>query len=223
MRLLKNTSTLAVNLAPLSPLYYEVKPKYHVLADAGFFAPGNESVDKLWTMLAQVDWSMTLFVPARCAKRVPAAVRASKFVKVQPFNNVGVEGFSWFTRLAFSRGWGMPRPRNVLVPSIMNAIWLGYKEIYVAGADHSWMQTIAVDGDNRVISVQPHFYKDDDKEQKRVDTLYAGYRLHDIVYSFYVAFKSYHDIEAFARYKGVDVYNCTPGSFIDAFRRRDPE
>ena len=48
---------------------------------------------------------------------------------------------------------------------------------------------------------------------------YEGYRLHDIVYSFYVAFRAYHDIRAFADRRGVDIVNITPASYIDAFPR----
>jgi hypothetical protein len=108
----------------------------------------------------------------------------------------------------------------VLIPAIMAGIWLGYKEISIVGADHSWMQSIWVDDNNNVVSVQPHFYKDDEKEQKRVDSEYKGYRLHQIINSFYVAFKSYHNIERFARSRGVKIYNATQGSYIDAFERR---
>lgn len=115
----------------------------------------------------------------------------------------------------------MPRPRNVLIPSIMIGIWLGYKEIYVVGADHTWSKTLEVDANNTVISVQPHFYEDNKAEAARVASVYADVKLHEIMYSFHVAFKAYHQIEDFARKMGVNIYNATPGSFIDAFRRRD--
>lgn len=114
----------------------------------------------------------------------------------------------------------MPRPRNVLIVSIVAGMWLGYKEMYIIGADHSWMQTIAVDEQNRVISVQPHFYKDSASEQKRVNAVYSNLHLHDIINSFYIAFRSYHRILAWANKRGVAIYNSTPDSFIDAFPRR---
>ena len=76
-----------------------------------------------------------------------------------------------------------------------------------------------VDDDNNVVSIQPHFYKEDDREVKRVNTEYMHYPLHSIMYSFYVAFKSYFTIARYARHIGTDIYNVTPGSFIDAFPR----
>ena len=115
----------------------------------------------------------------------------------------------------------MPRPRNVLIPSIMLAIRSGYKRIGIAGADHSWSRSLSVTEDNEVVSVQPHFYAEDSREEDRVRHEYRGIRLHSIMESFAVAFRSYHVIADYARSKGVEIWNLTPGSFIDAFPRQD--
>ena len=211
----------SVNFAPLSEMFFKIKPKYHFMADPLFFsqeAPFN--VKQLFEALARVDWDLTLFVPCRFAGKLPEGVRANMKIKVQKFNFVGAEGFGWMEKLLYNHKLAMPRPRNVLIPALMGGIWLGYKEIYIVGADHSWMRTISVDDDNNVISIQPHFYKEDEREQKRVDTAYKNYRLHQIVHSFYVAFRSYHVLERYAQKKGVEIYNSTPGSYIDAFKRR---
>ena len=96
---------------------------------------------------------------------------------------------------------------------------MGYKEILIFGADHSWMKTLSVTDGNEVVSIQPHFYKDGEDEQNRVRHEYRNYRLHQIVESFAIAFKSYHDIAQYAASRCIKVYNATPGSFIDAFPR----
>ena len=72
-----------------------------------------------------------------------------------------------------------------------------------------------------MVSVQPHFYKDNEAEHERVKSVYRDIRLHEIIYSFYVAFKAYFAVERFARRCGAVIYNSTPGSFIDAFPRRE--
>ena len=211
---------LSVNFAPLSDVFFEICPKYHVLADPLFFREcESENVRKLYERLRSVDWPMTLFVPVKCAKTVSRLLEGNSFITVNTFNFVGVEGYAWLERVAYNRRRGMPRPRNVLVPALMCGMWLGYKKIYIVGADHSWMQTISVDDANNVISVQPHFYKDDKGEQQRVDTAYRNYRLHDIVESFAIAFRSYHNVQRYAVSRGVEITNSTPCSFIDAFPR----
>ncbi len=101
----------------------------------------------------------------------------------------------------------------------MIALREGYRDIYIVGADHTWSRDLWVDDKNRVISVQKHFYKDNEKEFERVAQEYAGYHLHDIMNSLTIAFRSYHQIKAYADKIEAKITNCTPGSFIDAFPR----
>lgn len=211
---------MAVNFAANAPVFTELRPKYYILADPFFFSGKDaENLVRLRRGLSQVDWQMTLLVPVKMSKKAEVLVAGNKNITVVTFNAVGVEGFSRFRNLVYGSRMGMPRPRNVLIPAIMCGIWLGYSKIYVAGADHSWMQSIYVDDNNHVVSVQPHFYSDSEQERARVYAEYEGYRLHDIVYSFYVAFRAYHDIRAFADRCGVEIVNITPASYIDAFPR----
>lgn len=217
---LQSSPSLAVNFAANAEEFQMLAPRYYVLADPHFFnGVDDPNVKRLHENInCKVNWKMTLFVPSNF-KNATAWLN-NRNVDVEYFNPVGTEGFKWLTDMAYRTGRGMPRPRNVMIPAIMIAILLGYKEIYLAGADHSWMKTISVDEQNRVISVQPHFYKDNDAERERVTTTYMNYRLHDIVNSFYVAFKAYHEIAAYATTHGIHIYNSTPESFIDAFERR---
>ncbi len=219
---LASMPTMAVNFAAIAPEFTRLRPGYYIMVDPLFFAPSDQpNMVRLRRALADVDWDMTLIVPRGKAAKLDPAITANPHIHPVSINAVGLEGWQWLTHWAYSHRLGMPRPRNVLIPAIMAAAWLGYDTIYVAGADHSWMRTIAVDDHNNVISVQPHFYKDDASEQKRVDTTYRGYRLHDIVHSFYVAFRSYHLLQAWARRRHIDIFNVTPGSYIDAFDRKN--
>lgn len=219
---LRNAVTMAVNFAAPTEAFAQVKPRYYILADPHFFSgpEGDPNLKQLYDALGSVSWPMTLIVPVKFASRLPQAVTDNRYISVATINAIGVEGWKWLTRATYSSGRGMPRPRNVLIAAIMAGIQMGFRRIYITGADHSWMQTISVNDDNEVVSVQPHFYKDNDKELKRINTAYLHYPLHQIVHSFYVAFKAYHDIRAYADSRGIEIYNSTPGSFIDAFDRR---
>lgn len=211
--------TLAVNFAANAPQFTQLRPRYYVLADPHFFvATDDVNVKKLMANMSSIDWKMTLFVPFEAKKRGFAINNEN--IKVEYFNFIAVEGFEWIENWAYASGRGMPRPRNVLIPSIMTAMKLGYGNIYVTGADHSWTKTLSVNERNEVVSIQPHFYKEDEQEQKRIKVDYLKYPLHQIIYSFYVAFKAYHKIQHYALHRGVKVYNSTPESFIDAFPRK---
>jgi len=215
---LRRHKLMAVNFAANAPEFAELRPDYYIMADPVFFSDlDNENVKRLWAAVSAVrEWDMLLLVPRKA--RIPVALPEN--VRVGRFNAVGVEGFGWLERWAYRNGLGMPRPRNVLIPAIMMGMALGYERLYITGADHSWSRTLEVTEDNVVVSVQPHFYEDNAAEHARVASVYKDVCLHEIMYSFYVAFKSYYAIRRYAGRMGVKVYNSTPGSFIDAFERR---
>lgn len=218
---LGRTTTMCVNFMANAPEFSLIRPDYYVLADPHFFTGlSHENVKTLWDRISRADWPMTLFVPVTRQRRAAELLGKDSAVKLATFNFVGIDAFAWLEKIAFSSGWAMPRPRNVLIPALMIAIRAGFTDIYIAGADHSWLETIRVDDDNHVVSVQPHFYNDSDAEKKRSVTEYKGYHLHDILKSFYIAFNSYHQIARFARSRGVNIYNSTEGSYIDAFPRK---
>ena len=225
--ILKESDTLAVNFAANADSYRELKPNLYVLADPHFFRVGDDgkssdpNVVRLWDNIASTDWPMTLYVP--CKAQLPDAVARNVHMAVRRYNLTPGEGMRGPVHWLYRHGLAMPRPRNVLIASIMVALREGYRDIYIVGADHTWSRDLWVDDRNRVISVQKHFYKDNDKEFERVAQEYAGYHLHDILNSLTIAFRSYHRIADYAESIGAKITNCTPGSFIDAFPRADLE
>lgn len=215
---------LAVNFAANAPEFIRLRPEIYILADPHFFngVATDDNVRRLWQHLSAVSWGMTLWLPANMRElSMPLRMELPKIVTVKWYNLTPAEGRGFFINWLIDKGLAMPRPRNVLIPAIITAIREGYKKIFLVGADHSWSRTLSVTDNNRVVSVQPHFYKDNEKELKRVEQEYAGYHLHDILNSLTIAFRSYFAIADYAEARGVKIYNATPGSFIDAFARCD--
>ncbi len=204
---LQSHDSLAVNFAANAPEFGLIRPKFYLLADPHFFRNSSDpNVERLIGNLNNIGWEMTLFVPL--SAKIQRGVFSSPMLKVATFPFVAVEGWKWLENMAFNRAMGMPRPRNVLIPSIMVGAWLGYQEIYLLGADHSWLKTLDVTEDNRVVSVQPHFYKEDEREEKRIRTDYVGRRLHEVLESMQIAFRSYHRIRQWADRQCIKIYNA---------------
>lgn len=218
--ILRSHPALAVNFFGNTPEYTAIKPGYYVLVDPAFFTLGHDpAIDRLIKRIDTVtDWPMTLYIPRSGRKALPPFTNPN--LKVEDISINGVEGFEWFEDWAFRHRLGTPRPRNVLIPSIMQCISLGFKNIYLTGADHTWAVTLSVNEQNQVVSVQPHFYKEDEEHLAKNREIFLGCRIHEVYNSYSVAFKAYHTIERYARRHGVNIYNATAGSFIDAFRRR---
>lgn len=221
--LLKRSKTLAVNFAANAEEFSQLKPALYVLTDPHFFNTDAEgkspdpNVDRLWMNLSNADWDMTLYVP--CRREIPESIAKIRHITIKRYNMTPGEGMRGPVHWLYRRGLAMPRPRNVLIASIMVALREGYRDILILGADHTWSRDLRVDDENRVISESGHFYKDSDKERQRVAQVYAGRHLHDVLENLTVTFRSYHQVKDFADEIGAKITNCTHGSFIDAFPR----
>lgn len=210
-------SLLAVNYGALSDEFTEFRPEFYMLVDPAFFFTPKDR-DRLFPVLREkVTWPMHLFVSGQ-ARKEPGwkdLIKDNKNIQVHYISIAPIEGYRWFCHLAYRKGWGMPRPRNVLIPSIMTALRMNCSTIYVAGADHSWLKEIWVDEDNNVMEDLQHFY-----DKKGSVRSAMNHPLHELLYSMYVAFRSYHIIQDYCKACHKNIFNITQGSFIDAFPRK---
>ena len=219
---IKGKTLLAVNFCVTSPMFEQLRPEIYLIADPLFWIVPEKRVQLFQTLAEKTAWPMNLFIPARALKNKEwqPMLAGNRNIRLCIYNTTPIEGVQGFCNWVFGKGWGVPRPHNVLIPSIAIGLRLPFKKIYLAGADHSWLPEITVTDDNVVLMHQKHFY-DRDKSQAATVTqenLHSA-RLYTILYHMYVAFKSYFVLEAYARRLGKEVINVTPGSYIDAFKR----
>lgn len=219
---LQGKDLLAVNHAATSALFEELKPRYYLLADPLFWIDTDIRDRTFGALAGRTSWPMVLFMPTRAWKdrTWQPIVAANRNIEVVKYNSTPVEGFPAFCNRVYKLGLGMPRPHNVLIPSIAVGIRLGYARIYLAGADHSWLPEITVNDQNEVLMNQKHFYDRGTSQARAVrnEDLTTA-RLSTILHHMSVAFGSYFILRDFARYCRCEVINVTPGSYIDAFPR----
>ncbi|MEM9340780.1 MAG: hypothetical protein AAGA66_18750, partial [Bacteroidota bacterium] len=230
---------VAVNYFASTKEYVQVKPDYYVICSPEYFVPEDKkdyAEQRALTFKALIEktaWPMVFVVPAlaKSRKSWQKPFIDHEYIQLRFMNTTPVEGFRWFRHRMFQSGIGMPRPHNVLVACIYLSIKIRFKEVYVAGADHSWLKEIFVTEENDVLVGQKHFYDQQTKNQtvevNRPDPkpMYKGgttqtRRLHEVLEKFYVSFKSYWVLKSFADAMDVPVFNVTEGSFIDAFERK---
>lgn len=218
-----NSKTLlAVNFFASSPLFEQLRPELYLIADPLFWIVPEKRETLFGSLAEKVNWPMALFVPnrARKCKEWQGMLARNKNITVYIYNTTPIDGFPAFSHLIYSKRWGVPRPHNVLIPSIAVGLQLPFRKIYLAGADHSWLPEISVTDDNVVLMHQKHFY-DQGKSQAATVTKenLKSAPLYTILYHMHVAFKSYFVLQAYSETKKKEVINVTPGSYIDAFKR----
>lgn len=220
---LDTKTLLAVNLCATSPMFEELKPELYLIADPLFWIVDEKRENLFGSLAEKTTWPLHLFVPARALtdKKWRPIIEMNPNITVHIYNTTPIEGFPGFARYIYRKGLGMPRPHNVLIPSIATALRMPFKKIYLAGADHSWLPEITVTDDNEVLMHQKHFY---DRDTSKADTVkqenLSSAHLHTILWHMHTAFKAYFILEDYARKLGKEVINITPGSFIDAFPRK---
>ena len=215
-----------VNLFALSNEYELIKPEYYVLAAPEFWLAKttdyliNERYKLSDSFVSKTTWPMKLFIPfAAKGSELCKKVITNKNIELVYYNNTPVEGMSGIINLLFKANLGMPRPHNVLIPTIYLAMNIGFKKIIILGADHSWHEGIKVDGSNKPTVNHEHFY---DKREVRMPMYKLDgmqYFIHDIFCKLHYAFKGYFILSSYADYMKVDILNASSKSYIDAFKK----
>lgn len=220
---LKSHDCLVVNFFGINPVFFQLKPKYYVLLDPGFFG-GDVSkelegripilIDILST---KVDWDLTLYIPG--TKHVLEVARkklANPNVKIIPFCSTRVIGFKWFRNWAYKHNFGISSSKNVLLPSILLMLNKGYKNVYLYGAEFSWTKTYAVNPENgKIYTDDVHFY-----DKTRIPLKKGQFKFDLSCLKESLDATDY--LAEYAEYLGIKIINRTMGSFIDAFLYENP-
>lgn len=224
----KSSELICLNHFAITEYYTELKPKYYFAIAHDLFldeaAPHYvEASKKLFnTIVEKTTWKIKFFITyeAKSQKRWQEILRKNENVEIVFMNITPVEGFKFFQYSWYSKGKGMARPHNVMIPSMFFAISSGVKEIILVGAEHSWLHELHVDDDNNALFFNKHFYDEKSNSQKYNFKGTSYLRLHEILRSLSNAFEAYHILEEYSSSKSVKIVNCSPNSFIDAFEKK---
>jgi hypothetical protein len=221
----------AVNYFCLSPEFIRLKPSAYVIgAPELTYLPEQtipehilESKRNLYKTLSEnTRWPMTLFVPYPTLgmPSLKKLLSSNPNLKACGYNATPLEGPAGFCRFAMLNGWGLPRPHNVLIPALAMAIRLKISKVRIVGAEHSWLRTLQVDNQNRVMLDHEHFYDSDRQVGHMIHSTFRPRRLHEVLQKFLYSFQSYWVLAEIADKQGVEIINLTPNSYIDAFKKQ---
>lgn len=220
-----------VNLFPLNPMFYQIKPKYLFWSDYVFIqdTPGStDKIRKMYNLMQDnVDWTLTIYLNAPTQKENKRLVEYSRLtnpnIKFVFLNRKYCDGVRpWLRHKLYKSGYFMPTEGTVVNTAIYVALLQGYKVIELYGSELTMFKDLEVGEDNQLYIVQKHFYE---KDYKAIQTTDGGGKayVHTYMYYMYAMFHSHYLLRQFADYMGARVINCTPGSMIDAYERNHTE
>lgn len=226
------TDKIAVNYFANTDYYNQIKPQYYILLDPEFFLPEDIVSERIINnrnivfenIVKKTTWDMTLFVPIQ-GKKIGVFKKYLQYntnIKIVYFNCSSVISCKSVRHWMYKKNFGMPHAQNILVAALYVLLNIGYKSIYLLGAEHSWLQDIAVNDSNIVCLKDKHFYSEEDikyqpfyKNQEEKQT----FNMYEVLVAFALMFKGYYEIKEYADYLGANIYNATVNSYIDAFER----
>lgn len=219
---------LCVNNFSITQEYELLKPKYYVLLDPAYFAktPLKVVEDCFNNIKTKTSWELILLVPTQ-AKQSPLLQQLcldNTHVKLICYNYVPFKGFNNIGHYLFKKRLAMPQSQNVLVASLFLGINLGFKKIYLLGADHTWHVNLHVNEKNELCLKDEHFYQKENgndtiilyKENSKTETV----KLHEAFLSCGKAFEGHYNVNKYAILRNVNIYNSSDVSFIDAYVRK---
>lgn len=215
---LDDVDVFCVNSFCESEYFWKIKPQFYFLMDEAFFDPKNErcrkQVQTVIENLKMIDWGMNLVVPSWAKFGELITGLNSPHIRILRYNTASVNGYQWFTNMMCRNRLGMLTCINVVIFAIMSAINMKYKNIYMYGIDHTFSAQLFVDEDNCVCSSERHVYSVEPRIFRLPQTT-----MYKILNNIATAFAIHEKLELYSKACGSKIYNCTKGSFVDAYER----
>jgi len=223
-------TNICVNDFALSEYFSVIKPDLYIPFDAAYWkknisASLRVTNEEVFQMLKdRVSWPMTMIMPLSAKewswfKQLP---QLNKNIKICYVNWTKVDCSRILRNFLYSKNLAMPQCANVLINAIFLAVNIGYKKIFLTGADHSWHEDVFVDQDNVVYRKSLYCYSDGKTSLKPVfkdleET--QVYKMHELFHLNSLTFKGHQEMEEYSRSAGAKVYNISNKSYIDAYER----
>ena len=213
---------IVVNHFASTHYYEELKPNIYVFADPMWFVPEkqrSEPVEKtLRNIVQKTTWTLHVYVPLSASTSSALNIlKESSFITIDFYQSTDQNSLSLTKFEAWDRNLLATPARNVLQTSLYLTLFWNYKEIYVIGADFSFIESIHIDQDtNELYMIEPHFYKDKAFEHRVKENL----KLHEKLARMASTFKVFEELNEYAKYKCAKIYNASEFSWIDSFPRK---
>ncbi len=203
--LLENENVFCLNTFFVHKDFDEIKPNFYVFADPDLYNL-DDSIKAWWEKLIEksTNKNISFFLPIQLKNTfVHEKLIHEKIYFIDlslPFNNQSVKYFD------------LSKPvngvQNVLILSIQIAIFMGFENIYLLGADHDWMSHFG--------NEQRHFYNTKETNVENVGS--TGYSYNwwlDAVNTMFIQYKLIK--KRLDKKTNIKIFNASESGVLDVF------
>ena len=223
----ENFDWMVVNNFCNTELYYQIKPKFYVIADPTNLGKLENLSDLLREETIQftegiksATWEMNLIVPDFAADcYLIQQVKLIDNIKIFYYNtNNFSSNKSKFADL--DNNLIAPPAQTVLNTCIYLGLFLNFKKIYVHGMDMSWHEDLELDQKTNILYIKDrHFYGTKRRPAILDVNGVKSAKVHEYLMCSVRALESFWQLREYADYKKVQIINMSPHSWVDAFDR----
>ncbi len=223
---LKKNDCFMVNNAVEHECFELIKPKYCVFADPNFFQKSTlnkYSKPVVDAFNIKLNWEMTVFLPSYAKNTIFAEeLKKHPRISVAYYNSTYSKYITNFSKKRLFKYWNKniarPLSQTVLNTASSIAIAMRYKEIYLVGADTSWIEMLSVDQNNNdIYSDDKHFYSNDKRLLYKYNENKSN--LAEELRAIAMTLESYQILKEYAIYNNCQLYNASEYSLIDSLKR----
>ena len=216
---------MAVNFFALDERFETVRPAYYVLSDPMFFRDSacRDRVAELYRVLDEkVTWPMNLYVQYYNPERFDyRTALPNPNIRIVRFHTQLYRGFRGVEFWLFRRGLGSANFGTVVQVCEYVALLLEYKTLELYGVDHTLLDGLCVDEENRLCRADGHYY---DAVPATPKPMFQKVPHRPYTMSVYLAevaelFRGHEVLSDYAASLGARIINRTRGSMIDAYER----
>lgn len=220
---------MAVNFFAEDERFEELRPAYYVLSDPMFFRDSRqrERVAKLYRLLSErVSWRMTLYVQFYNPEHFDYQRAVSNpNIRIVHFHTQMYRGFRSLEFWLYRHGLGSANFGTVVQNCAYIALLLGYKQLELYGVDHTLLEGLCVDRENRLCRAITHYYDTSEAVAKPIfkNVPHEPYTMAEYLAELAELFRGHEVLRAYADSLGARIINRTKGSMIDAYEREPLE
>lgn len=201
------TDVCMVNYAVSTELYEQMKPEFICLADPVFFIM-NRKIYNYYKRIKEVNPEQIIYYPSY------AKINSLKKEKLQfkrVYTTDSLYDVDKYSLTLLEKNLMAPFFINVAILALYVGIQLGYKKIYLHGADINDFKNLVINEDLRVEILDSHYYGD------RMLVLEGNMDM--LMRCTQKEFSQFYILKQYANAKNVKIINMSNESMLDCFER----
>ena len=219
--LLENETIFTANQINRHPKFAQLKPKYHFWADPNFFKIDENKPEDMELLNVMKSINTNGNVP-ECFFPIKQYEFTKKYQLDSELKvNYYYTGLNIYDNYKEQVDYTKPVPgfSSVIMWCITMAIYMGFKEIYLLGCDHT--SFVAVIQAVMESSVDEYAYTVTESERKRMNNLLKDNSMRIRARDYAYTFEQFEQLVQYCKSKNIILANCTERTAIDSIPRRD--